>query len=125
MILVMTPALEALRREWREASVILGATPRQYWWYVARPILQPTVLAALLLLFGNAFGAFATAYALTGGTITMVTNVIAQQISGDVLHNEGLAYAMAMGMIVIMSLTIAGYALLQRHTQRWLQKDAA
>jgi len=125
MILVMTPALEALRREWREASLILGATAGQYWWYIARPILQPTVLAALLLLFGNAFGAFATAYALTGGTITMVTNVIAQQISGDVLHNEGLAYAMAMGMIVIMSITIAGYALLQRHTQRWLQKDAA
>jgi putative spermidine/putrescine transport system permease protein len=125
MILVMTPALEALRREWREASLILGATAGQYWWFIARPILQPTVLAALLLLFGNAFGAFATAYALTGGTITMVTNVIAQQISGDVLHNEGLAYAMAMGMIVIMSITIAGYALLQRHTQRWLQKDAA
>jgi len=125
MILVMIPALEAMRREWREASMVLGATALQYWWHIARPILQPTVLAALLLLFGNAFGAFATAYALTGGTITMVTNVIAQQISGDVLHNEGVAYAMAMGMIVIMSLTIAGYAVLQRRSQLWLRKDAA
>lgn len=123
MILVMIPALESLRREWREASVMLGASALQYWWYVARPVLQPTILAALLLLFGNSFGAFATAYALTGGTITMVTNVIAQQMSGDVLHNEGVAYAMAMGMIVIMSLTIAGYAVLQRQSQQWLRKE--
>lgn len=122
MILVVTPALEALRREWREASAVLGATTWQYWWLVARPVLQPTVLAGGLLLFGNAFGAFATAYALSGGTITMVTNVIAQQISGDVLHNEGLAFAMAVGMIFLMTLTVAGYAVLMRRSQRWLQK---
>jgi putative spermidine/putrescine transport system permease protein len=65
----MTPALDGLRREWREASAILGANTAQYWWHVALPILMPAILAGMVLLFGNAFGAFATAYALTGGTL--------------------------------------------------------
>ncbi|MFN5928645.1 MAG: acriflavin resistance protein, partial [Roseiflexaceae bacterium] len=88
---------------------------------IALPILMPSILAATVLLFGNAFGAFATAYALTGGTLTMVTNMIAQSISGDVLHNEGVAYAMATGMIGIMALTIIGYTVLQRRSERWLR----
>ena len=121
MVLVMTPALDGLRREWREASAILGANTAQYWWHVALPILMPAILAGMVLLFGNAFGAFATAYALTGGTFTMVTNVIAQEMSGDVLHNEALAYALATGMIVIMTITIGTYTLLQRRAERWLR----
>lgn len=121
MILMITPALDGLRREWREASMMLGATPYHYWRHIALPILMPSILAATVLLFGNAFGAFATAYALTGGTLTMVTNMIAQSISGDVLHNEGVAYAMATGMIGIMSLAIIIYTLLQRRSERWLR----
>jgi len=121
MILIITPALDGLKREWREASMMLGATPWHYWRYIALPILMPSILAATVLLFGNAFGAFATAYALTGGTLTMVTNMIAQSISGDVLHNEGVAYAMATGMIGIMTLVIIGYTLLQRRSERWLR----
>lgn len=121
MILLITPALDGLKREWREASLMLGATPYHYWRHIALPILMPSILAATVLLFGNAFGAFATAYALTGGTLTMVTNMIAQSISGDVLHNEGVAYAMATGMIGIMALTIIGYTLLQRRSERWLR----
>jgi putative spermidine/putrescine transport system permease protein len=121
MVLVMTPALDGLRREWREASAILGANTAQDWWHVALPLLTPAILAGMVLLFGNAFGAFATAYALTGGTFTMVTNVIAQEMSGDVLHNEALAYALATGMIVIMTITIGTYTLLQRRAERWLR----
>ena len=63
------------------------------------PILLPSLLGAMILLFGNAFGAYATAYALTGGTLPIVTIQIGAQIRGDVLHNPGLGYAMAMGMV--------------------------
>ena len=63
----------------------------------------------MILLFGNAFGAQATAYQLTGGTLTIVPIIIGAQISGDVLHNPGLGYAMAMGMVVIMTVSIVFY----------------
>ncbi len=121
MILIITPALEGLRREWREAAENLGATPLVYWQRVALPILLPTILATIVLLFGNAFGAYATAYALTGGTINLVTILIGNQITGDVLNNPGLGNSLSLGMIVIMGLSIGGYTLLQRRTGRWIK----
>ena len=71
----------------------------QYWRYVALPILTPSILGAMILLFGNSFGAQATAFQLTGGTLNIITLVISSQIRGDVLHNPGLGYAAAMGMV--------------------------
>ena len=102
MVLIIAPAIDGLRKDWREASENMGASPRQYWQYVALPILLPSILGARVLLFGNAFGAQATAYQLTSGQIPLVTLLIGAQISGDVLHNPGLGYAMAMGVVVIM-----------------------
>jgi putative spermidine/putrescine transport system permease protein len=121
MVLIITPALEGLKRDWREASDNLGANSVQYWRYVALPILWPSFLGAGLLLFGSAFGAFATAQALTGGSIYLVTILIGQQIRGDVLGNPNLGYALALGMVVIMGITITGYTILQRRTARWLK----
>ena len=103
MVLIIAPAIDGLRREWREAAENLGASSRQYWQRVALPILMPTLLGTIILLFGNAFGAQATAYQLTSGLIPLVPLLIGNQISGDVLHNPGLGYAMAMGMVVIMA----------------------
>jgi putative spermidine/putrescine transport system permease protein len=45
--------------------------------------------------------------------------MIGAQISGDVLHNPGLGYAMAMGMVIIMAFCIVIYSLLQRRAERW------
>lgn len=121
MVLVMTPALDGLKREWREAAENLGASNMQYWWRVALPVLLPSILGSMILLFGNAFGAYATAYALTGGALPIVTIQIGAQIRGDVLHNPGLGYAMAMGMVVIMAISLAGYSWLQSKSERWLK----
>ena len=121
MVLIVAPALDGLRPEWREASENLGASSAQYWRYVALPILTPTLLGTMILLFGNAFGAQATAYELTGGILNLVSVLIGAEISGDVLHNVGLGYAMAVGMIVIMGVAIAIYTLLQRRSERWLR----
>ena len=121
MLLVIAPSIEGLRREWQEAAENLGATPRQYWRRVAFPILTPSILGASILLFGNAFGAQATAYQLSGGTIPLITLVISSQMQGDVLFNPGLGYAAAMGMVIIMAIVITGYSLLQRRSERWLR----
>jgi putative spermidine/putrescine transport system permease protein len=121
MVLIIAPAIDGLKKEWREAAENMGATSGQYWRHVALPILMPTILGTIILLFGNAFGAQATAYQLTGGTIPVVPVIIGAQISGDVLHQPGLGYAMAMGMVVIMGISIAIYSVLQRRSERWLR----
>ncbi|GAB4481891.1 MAG: ABC transporter permease subunit [Anaerolineales bacterium] len=121
MVLIMAPALDGLRREWREACENLGGSELDYWRYVALPILLPTLLGTMILLFGNAFGAYATAYAFSGSFINLVTILIGAQIQGDVLYNPGLGNALALGMMVIMSLTMLGYLRLQRLASRWLR----
>ena len=119
MVLIIAPAIDGLRPEWREAAENMGASSAQYWRRVALPILFPTILGTMILLFGNAFGAQATAYQLTSGQIPLVPLLIGNQISGDVLHNPGLGYAMAMGMVIVMAVSIAVYTALQRRAERW------
>ena len=121
MVLILTPALDGLKREWREAAAILGGSNWQYWRYVALPVLWPSLLGTTLLLFANAFGAVATAYALTGSSLNIVTILLYAQIRGDVLHDQNLGYALALGMILITGLSNAAYIWLRTRSERWLR----
>ena len=121
MVLILTPALDGLKREWREAAAILGGSNWQYWRFVAVPVLWPSLLGTTLLLFANAFGAVATAYALTGSSLNIVTILLYAQIRGDVLHDQNLGYALALGMIVITGLSNAAYIWLRTRSERWLR----
>lgn len=121
MILIITPALDGLKREWREAAAILGASGVQYWRMVALPILFPSLLGTLALLFANAFGAVATAIALTGSSMNIVPILLFAQIRGDVLGNPNLGYALAFGMIVITGVANTIYIVLRARSERWLK----
>jgi putative spermidine/putrescine transport system permease protein len=121
MVLIMTPALDGLKRDWREACENLGGSTWHYWRRIAFPILLPSLLGTMILLFGNAFGAYATAYAFSGSFINLVPIVIGAQIQGDVLYNPGLGNALALGMILIMVISMVGYISLQRRAARWLR----
>jgi putative spermidine/putrescine transport system permease protein len=121
MVLTITPALEALRPQWREASDNLGATGWQYWRYVGGPVLAPPVIGATMLLFASAFAAYATAYALVGSSIPLVTLQISDALSSNVVvGSESLGKALALGMVVLIGLVMTFYVWVQRRTQRWL-----
>ncbi|WP_343034046.1 ABC transporter permease subunit [Aurantimonas aggregata] len=119
MVLIIAPALDGLKKEWREASSILGATSWQYWRMVGLPVLAPSILGCFLLLFANAFGAIATAYALTGSSLNIVPILLYAQIRGDVLYNPNLGYALAFGMIVITGCSNLLYLWLRARAERW------
>ena len=121
MILIITPALDGLKREWREAAAVLGATGLQYWRMVALPILFPSLLGTFALLFANAFGAVATAFALTGPQLNIVPIKLFAQIRGDVLGNPNLGYALAFGMILITGVANFLYIWLRARSERWLK----
>jgi putative spermidine/putrescine transport system permease protein len=119
MILIITPALDGLKREWREAAESLGASGMQYWRMVALPVLWPSFLGTFALLFANAFGAVATAMALTGSSLSIVPIILFAQIRGDVLQDPHLGYAIAFGMIVITGLANVIYIVLRQRAERW------
>jgi putative spermidine/putrescine transport system permease protein len=121
MILIITPAIDGLKKEWREAASILGANGLQYWTMVAFPILFPSLLGTLALLFANSFGAVATAIALTGSSLNIVPILLFAQIRGDVLGDPHLGYALAFGMIVVTGIANFLSIWLRSRSERWLK----
>lgn len=120
MIIVFLPALEALKPQWAEAAATLGGTRATYWWRIGLPVLAPSFIGALLLLFANAFSSYATAAALTSqGQGIVPLQIRAALTSETVLGRENLAGALALGMIVVMAVVMALYSMLQRRAARW------
>lgn len=121
MIIVFLPAVDGLRESWREATATLGGTTWDYWRCVAGPILAPSFCGAFLLLFTNAFSAFATAAAL----ISQQTIIVPMEIESAIRNENNLgmdayAQALALGMIIVIAIVMTCYALLQRRSSRWL-----
>jgi putative spermidine/putrescine transport system permease protein len=121
MVIVFLPALDGLRPQWREATESLGGTTREYWTRVAGPLLAPAFLGSALLLFANAFSAYATAAAL----VSQGSPIIPLQIRGAltsevVLGQANVGKAMALGMVVVVAIVMTLYTLLQKRTSKWL-----
>ena len=123
MIIVVYPALEGIKNEWREAAANLGATKFSYWRYVGIPILTPPVLGSFFLLFASAFAAYATANVLTQGTIPLLPLQVGTLVSGDVVADQSnVGYAMGFEMIVIVALAMTLYTYLDKRATRWRKK---
>jgi putative spermidine/putrescine transport system permease protein len=121
MVIVFLPALDGIRPQWREAAESLGGTTWQYWTRVAGPLLAPAFLGSTLLLFANAFSAYATAAALVSQGNPIVPLQIRTALTSEVvLGQQNLGKAMALGMVVVVAVVMSLYALLQRRTARWL-----
>lgn len=121
MVIVFLPAVDGIREQWREAAETLGGSTWVYWRRVAGPLLAPAFLGSTLLLFANAFSAYATAAAL----ITQSNPIVPLQISGAITNEVNVGHAdvakvLALGMVVVVAIVMALYAMLQRRTSRWL-----
>ena len=122
MVLIILPAFEGLRPAWREAAQNMGAGTWQYWRRIGGPVLMPSFLGCLLLLFGSAFSAYATAEALTSGTIPLTAIQIGSFLNGNVLAGQqNVGKALGLGMVLIIAVLMVFYALLQRRAARWLR----
>ncbi len=122
MVLVITPALGGLRQSWREAAENMGASSWRYWIHVGIPVLLPSILGGMLLLFGSAFAAYATAATLTLGLIALAPIQIGNFLNGNVIAGEThVGYAIAFGMLVILAVIMAVYSLVRKRASKWLR----
>lgn len=121
MVIVFLPAVEGLRPQWREAAETLGGSTWVYWRKVAAPILMPSFVGATLLLFTNAFSAYATAAALVSQGSPLLPLEIGGTFTSEViLGQENLGKAMALAMVVVVAIVMSLYAVLDRRASRWL-----
>jgi putative spermidine/putrescine transport system permease protein len=122
MVLIILPALEGLRPSWREAAENLGARSWSYWRHVGGPVLLPSFLSCLMLLFGSALSAYATAEALTGGTIALVPIQIGTVLNGNVEAGQvNVGKALSLGLVLIIGVLMVLYVMLQRRAAKWLR----
>ena len=122
MVILMTPALHGLRAEWEEAALNLGASKLGYLRHVAVPVLLPSFVGSTLILFGNAFSAYATALALVGSTLNIVPAQIDESLNGNVLVNaDRVGLTLGTEMIIVSLIVMLGYWFVQRRARRWLR----
>ncbi|MBU1586620.1 MAG: ABC transporter permease [Actinobacteria bacterium] len=120
MIITFMPALQGLKVQWAEANATLGGNRFTYWTRIAIPVLAPSFIGSLLLLFANAFSSYATAAALISqGSQIVPLQIRSALVSETVLGRENMAGALALGMIVVMVIVMWGYSVLQGRTSRW------
>ena len=100
--MLLVPAFQALRPEWREAVSLLGGGSLRYWFRVGLPVLLPSLLGTFSVLFSNAVAAYATAYALLGGNFSLLPIRISEQFVGDVVQKKEFGSALAVVLMVLM-----------------------
>ena len=114
-VLLLFPAFDALREDWRESAALLGANSWQFWRHIGLPVLTPALLGTFVILLANALGAYATVYALTTGNFNVLPIRIAAMVSGDISLDPNMASALAVVLVALMTLvTIVHQLLLKR-----------
>ncbi|MGF7048399.1 putative spermidine/putrescine transport system permease protein [Paenibacillus sp. DS2015] len=101
-IMLIYPSMYAIRTEWKEAASLLGAGTWQFWRRIGIPVLLPGIVGTLSVLFANAMGAYATAYALVLRNFNLLPIQIGSLVSGDVFPRQELGSAMATILFIIL-----------------------
>ncbi|MGO0059608.1 ABC transporter permease [Brevibacillus fluminis] len=118
-ILLLYPTYAGIQRSWRESAALLGASPLQFWRYIGIPVILPSIAGKFSILIANAMGAYATAYALVGGSYNLLPIRIGALMSGDVVSQPHLGSALA----VILGLMMIGAMWINERMMRRVRRD--
>lgn len=105
--LLLLPAFDGIRPEWKEAATILQARPVDYWFRIVIPNLLPSILGTISVLFANALAAYATTYALVSNNYALLSLQITSKYKGDVTIDRATGGALSVVMILLMLLATA------------------
>ncbi|MGE8205329.1 ABC transporter permease [Heyndrickxia sp. NPDC080065] len=118
-VMLLFPVYQGIQNQWKEAASLLGASSAQFWLRIGLPVILPSIAGTFSILFANAMGAYASAYALTGSTYNLVTIRIGALTSGDIFAKPELGSAVA----VILGLTLVAAMLINEWLTRKVRRD--
>lgn len=104
--LLIAPAFAGIKKEWKEASLILGGGTWSFWTKIGIPIITPTLIGTFSVLYCNALAAYATAYALMMNGLSLLPIQVAGSYVGDVQMRRGLGGALSVVMMIMMVVVI-------------------
>lgn len=110
-ITLLMPIYDALDARWREAASLLGANSFHFWTKIGLPILAPSLLGVFAIMFANAMGAYASAEALTGTSINLLSIRIANTVSGDIFARPevGAALSIMLALILLFNMLLSNW----------------
>jgi multiple sugar transport system permease protein len=111
-IVLFLVGLQDIPREIYEAAAIDGAGHRTQFWRVTLPLLNPTLIAIVVLSTIGGFSLFIEPYVLTGGGPMQSTLSGMLYIYNQAFYFNHMGYAARLGMV--FALIILGVVLLQR-----------
>ncbi|ATW25422.1 ABC transporter permease [Candidatus Formimonas warabiya] len=120
MSMIFLPAAGALRQDWREAASTLGAGRLQYAFRVAGPVLLPAYLSSAALVFLQALGTYATAQAISGNNVNLLTIQIGYLIQQSLFRHAD-ANALSFILLIMMVFVVLIYRSANRKAARWLE----
>lgn len=112
--LLLIPAFQGIRREWKESAAVMGSNPFQFWTKVGIPVLIPSLTGTFGMLFANALTAYATPYVLMTTNYPLLPIKIASMFTGEMTQQEEIGSALSVVMMVIMLSVIALSNLVKR-----------
>ena len=115
-VLLLYPAFDALDDDWQDSAALLGASKQQYWRLIALPVIMPSVLGTFILLFANAMGAYASAYALMGSNYNLVTIRISSLVAGDIFLEPHLAAALSVLLVAVLIVLVVVNQMLHKRS---------
>lgn len=101
-LMLLYPIYDGIQQQWKEAAALLGASTWQFWVKIGVPVMLPGIVGTFSVLFANAMGAYASAYALTNSSYNLVAIRIGSLIQGDIFAQPELASAIAVILAVTM-----------------------
>lgn len=101
-LMLLYPIYDGIQQQWKEAAALLGASGWQFWMKIGLPVMLPGIVGTFSVLFANAMGAYASAYALTSSHYNLVAIRIGSLIKGDIFAQPELASAIAVILAVTM-----------------------
>ena len=104
--LLLIPAFDAIRKEWKESNALLGGTNFTFWTKIGIPILMPSILSTFTVLFAKALAAYASAYALLMNNVSLLPIRLSEQFVGDLVQRPEFGSAIAVVLIVFMIIAI-------------------
>ncbi|MFI7151520.1 carbohydrate ABC transporter permease [Nonomuraea sp. NPDC050022] len=108
-MLFFLAGLQGIPRELYDAAATDGATPRQRFWRVTLPLLNPTMFFVMVTNLIGAFQVFDTVFVMTNGGPSQSTEVINFKIFGTAFREFDFGYASTLSMLlfaVILAVTL-------------------
>lgn len=100
--LLLIPAFEGIPAQWKESVELLGGNGFVFWKEVGLPVLIPSLVGTLSVLFANALAAYATAYALLQNNFSLLPIRLQEQFTGDIVQHKEFGSALAVVLMLLM-----------------------